>query len=82
MYLLRKTGYSSNVSNTNDGTTDYIPNGVEGNQRNYIDTRDGNIDYIPNIYYTGVSIGTNISDANWENITLTWENITINWENL
>lgn len=82
MYLLRKTGYSANVSNTNDGTIDYVPSGVEGNQKNVIDTRDGSIDYIPNIYYTGVTIGSGVSNSNWENISLTWENVTINWENL
>ena len=77
MYLLRKQVTLSNGSNTNDTTTDYIPERA-GNQRNYID------------YATKQEIQTSTNDVllvltlllKRENVTIVWENITINWENL
>lgn len=82
MYLLgQNRGYSSNVVDTNAGNIDYVPDGVVGNTV-YLDTTTGLIDYvvIPP-FYSNVTLGANVSNAYWENITLTWENINTNWNN-
>lgn len=82
MYLLRKTGYSSNVANTNNGTIDYVPNPKPDGNQEYLDSHTGIIDYIPNesYTYTEITIDTTSPELVWETVTTNWEKLNVNWE--
>lgn len=82
MYLLRKTGYSSNVADTNDGTIDYVPIPKPQGNQFYTDSHTGVIDYIPNesYTYTEITIDTTSPKYVWETTDTNWEKINFNWE--